>query len=349
MRLQAGPRQSSDSKPWAGIAVFEKNASPAILHPGRKRIIIMAEEKGWNLLVVDDDPDALIAIQQQLSGQPYAVFTAQSGQQGLEIMARRNIQVVLTDLIMPRMNGTEFLRHVQESWPSVIRLMLSRSTNSCDILDAVNAGRIYGFICKPWRRDELFLHILKAFQLFELNRERDELLIRSHRLNRQLIRLNQSLERRFRSREDELENVRLLVESLLKSTDHSSVLERLGEVISRAAEGRRFALYQRHENAFTAVCSSSPLFTASPRLGYEAARKLFEGSVRDYGEWRALFPEGAPVSGEVFCLRRDFEVPAFLIIAANRRPKLPSAVVERIFGIMPLVSLVLQMSPVGEQ
>jgi CheY-like chemotaxis protein len=72
---------------------------------------------GKKIVVIDDDPEIRAAMSRILAGYDYEVFTAEDGSKGLELVAKENPSIVLTDIKMPGMDGIEVLRRVKERSP----------------------------------------------------------------------------------------------------------------------------------------------------------------------------------------------------------------------------------------
>ncbi|HRH81144.1 MAG TPA: EAL domain-containing protein [Thiobacillaceae bacterium] len=123
------------------------------------------EERG--LLLVDDEANILAALRRLLRGEGYRVHTAGSALEGLDILARHPVQVILSDQRMPEMTGTEFLGRVREMYPDTVRIVLSGYTDLETLIQAVNGGAIYKFLTKPWREEQLRDHIRDAFRYHE--------------------------------------------------------------------------------------------------------------------------------------------------------------------------------------
>ena len=116
---------------------------------------------GYGVLVVDDEE----AITESLAltlGSEYPVFTAQSGPEGLEILAREKIALVICDQVMPGMTGVEFFEQVIERNPRALRIMLTGYSDMQSLVRAVNEGQIYRYITKPWEPDELRMNVRRA-------------------------------------------------------------------------------------------------------------------------------------------------------------------------------------------
>jgi diguanylate cyclase (GGDEF)-like protein/PAS domain S-box-containing protein len=123
-----------------------------------------AEQNQKNLLVVDDEPSITSAIHRLLRHEGYRILVAESGLQALELLALNEVQVLLSDQLMPGMNGTELMRRARVISPNTVRLILSGYTDLKTVTDAVNKGFIYKFLTKPWENDELKANIRDAFR-----------------------------------------------------------------------------------------------------------------------------------------------------------------------------------------
>jgi DNA-binding NtrC family response regulator len=129
------------------------------------------------ILLVDDDESILSTIRRELSDEPYELLTATSGKEALEIMAERDVSVIIADFRMPEMDGMELLRITKKEYPKTIRMMISGHANITVLLRAINENIIYKFITKPWKDSEELKSIVKqAISYYNLRRERDLLL-----------------------------------------------------------------------------------------------------------------------------------------------------------------------------
>jgi DNA-binding NtrC family response regulator len=102
----------------------------------------------------------------------YNILTASGGAEGLELMARYEVGVVISDSRMPVMDGAEFLRRVGTIYPDAVRIMLSGYTDLKAVTDAVNTGELYRFLTKPWDDRELIEILRNAFRHYEARRQR---------------------------------------------------------------------------------------------------------------------------------------------------------------------------------
>ncbi|OGR25758.1 MAG: hypothetical protein A2X83_11955 [Desulfuromonadales bacterium GWD2_54_10] len=120
------------------------------------------------LLLVDDEAHVIAALKRMLDGEGYKILAAGSAVEGFELLATNRIGAVVSDMCMPGMNGTEFLRRVKEIYPDIVRIMLSGAADMDSLSDAINHGAIFKFIIKPWEDDLLRLSIRGAFKHYEM-------------------------------------------------------------------------------------------------------------------------------------------------------------------------------------
>ncbi len=123
------------------------------------------------LLIVDDEEKVLRALLRQLSFEGYDVITAPSGEEGLKLLKKEEIPVIISDHKMPHMTGAEFLKEVREQYPNSIRMILSGYADFEAVSDAINEGGIYKFLVKPWDDKTLISHIDKAFEFYQKKKQ----------------------------------------------------------------------------------------------------------------------------------------------------------------------------------
>lgn len=122
------------------------------------------------LLVVDDEASVLKALKRSLKkSSNYIILTANNAEEGLKLLEKNCIAVILSDQRMPKMQGDEFLTLVKEKYPNTIRLMLSGYADFSAVTKALNHGSISKFISKPWDDEELNEIINKAFEQYAIN------------------------------------------------------------------------------------------------------------------------------------------------------------------------------------
>ena len=122
------------------------------------------------VLYVDDEPSNLELFRLQV-GKAFHVCTAKSGNEALELLARQNIWVLLTDERMPGMSGVELLARTLDRWPDVVRIIVSAYSDAARLLAAINRGHAHEYLVKPWDRKELQTCIERAIVIAGRRRE----------------------------------------------------------------------------------------------------------------------------------------------------------------------------------
>lgn len=158
-----------------------------------------------SVLLVDDEPNILSSLRRLLRPAGYHIHVAESGKAGLEILEREHVDLVVSDMRMPEMDGASFLEQVRTRWPEVIRLLLTGYADIGSTIDAINRGEIYRYIAKPWDDNELTLTIRDALERQRLQAENTRLLALTQQQNEALRELNAGLEEKVRQRTEALE------------------------------------------------------------------------------------------------------------------------------------------------
>ncbi|MCP5420919.1 MAG: sigma-54-dependent Fis family transcriptional regulator [Gammaproteobacteria bacterium] len=127
------------------------------------------------LLIVDDEKDILRTLQLTFTSE-YQVYTASSGAEALDILKSQDIALIIADQRMPGMTGVELLERSIQIKPDTVRIILTGYTDTAALIDAINTGRIYQYVTKPWERQDLKLVIKRALESYELGLENQRLL-----------------------------------------------------------------------------------------------------------------------------------------------------------------------------
>ncbi len=164
--------------------------------------------KTHTVLCVDDEKQILSSLRRLLRKEDFNLLTTSNCKEGLDILEKEDVHLVISDQRMPQMSGTEFLSKVKERYPDTIRIVLTGYTEVDTIRDAINKGNIYKFILKPWNDDNIKNEIKKSLEQYDLiqaNRSLNEIIIEK---NNQLEEVNKNLEKKIsiRTRELELKN-----------------------------------------------------------------------------------------------------------------------------------------------
>jgi response regulator RpfG family c-di-GMP phosphodiesterase len=144
------------------------------------------------VLYVDDEENNLISFKATFRIK-YKVFTAISGDEAMKILEAQPIDIIITDQRMPNMTGVEFLEKVVEKYPDTMRILLTGYADMNAVVEAVNKGKIFHYLSKPWNEDELDMTIKRAHETFLAKEEIKE-------MNEKLALTNDQLEFLLRQR-----------------------------------------------------------------------------------------------------------------------------------------------------
>ncbi len=146
------------------------------------------------LLVIDDEPDLVRSVQDLLR-RDYKVLGATRASEGLELIDRERVHIVMSDQCMPDMTGVELLCRVKQTHPDAVRLLFTAYSDLDAVIDAINEGNVYRYISKPWAVEELKATLKQAYEHYQLQEERRLLLIQVQEKNAQLEAANEELRR----------------------------------------------------------------------------------------------------------------------------------------------------------
>lgn len=156
------------------------------------------------LLFVDDEASILSSLRRLFRSEGYRILTAESGAKGLEILEQEQVDLIISDMRMPEMDGAAFLGKVKERWPQVIRILLTGYADITSTIAAINQGEIYRYIAKPWDDNDIILNIRQALEQSRLKAENQRLLALTEKQNHDLRQLNEGLEALVEQRTGEL-------------------------------------------------------------------------------------------------------------------------------------------------
>ncbi|MGZ3235959.1 MAG: response regulator [Burkholderiaceae bacterium] len=166
--------------------------------------VLNSDEKLRTLLLVDDEVNILSSLKRLLRRDGYNILQANSGQEGLALLADNPVDVIVSDQRMPGMTGVEFLREVKKLYPDTVRIVLSGYTELQSVTDAINEGAIYKFLTKPWEDNLIRGHIEDAFKHKELLDENLRLSRELKETNQELASANQKLEELLNRKEQQI-------------------------------------------------------------------------------------------------------------------------------------------------
>jgi response regulator RpfG family c-di-GMP phosphodiesterase len=166
------------------------------------------------VLVVDDDELILKALARILDSAGYEARCYEEPDEALEAIERDAPVVVISDYMMPAMDGITFLKQARLRYPGAVRILCTAAEDFRVALQAVNSGEVYRIIAKPWHQQELLATVNQAAEAARLRRENERLTAEVQRQNGQLREINSRLEEMVRVR------TQALLEGLIAALDY---------------------------------------------------------------------------------------------------------------------------------
>ena len=146
-----------------------------------------------HILIVDDESKILSSLYRTFRPLGYTIYLANSGAEGLQIISKHSVDVVISDMNMPNMSGDEFLSEVANISPKTIRIVLTGFSNMDATINAINEGKISRYIKKPWNNSDIISTIQKAIEEQPINDSRSELTDEHHKLNLKIQNIDSNL------------------------------------------------------------------------------------------------------------------------------------------------------------
>jgi response regulator RpfG family c-di-GMP phosphodiesterase len=258
------------------------------------------------VLIVDDDELILRALARILDASGYETRCYLAPAEALAAIEIDRPTVIISDYMMPEMDGVTFLKAARARAPNAIRILCTAAEDFKVALQAVNAGEVYRIISKPWHQQELVATISQAAEAARLRRENERLTGEVQRQNGQLKEINLRLEEMVRQR------TQALLEGLIAALDYRDA--------ETQWHSRRVSLYARR--------LAQQLGVAEPELTIVEHGALLHDigkiGVRD----RVLLKPG-PLSTDEW-------------VEMKRHPELGWALLQRVDYLRPASIVVLQ-------
>ena len=127
-------------------------------------------KNGKRILLVDDEENARLALSRLLSREGYIVTTVSNGFEALNYLREHDINLIVTDINMPEMDGITFLREANRSFPGINVIMITAYGGVESYIEAINLGAVE-YINKPVRIEELTSILDRIFSLPDQRQE----------------------------------------------------------------------------------------------------------------------------------------------------------------------------------
>ncbi|EFP97473.1 HD domain-containing phosphohydrolase [Vibrio caribbeanicus] len=197
--------------------------------------IVPEEGEKKTLLLLDDEKDILKALTRILRFE-YDVVSFNDGHEALKYLEDHDINIMISDMRMPTMDGAEFLKRAKEFCPNSIRFLLTGYSDMESTIRAVNEGGIHTYLAKPWDNEGIKLTLSKASELFDLRKQKQALTDELQKKNDELGELNNALEQKVKDRTASLLESNKKMEMLLSSRARTfkDILAALSAIIQYA-------------------------------------------------------------------------------------------------------------------
>ncbi|MBN2898123.1 MAG: response regulator [Clostridia bacterium] len=174
----------------------------------------MKDDKN-TVLFVDDEENILRALKRGLNHENYIKFFATSGEAALKVIEQEEIDVIVTDMKMPGMDGLKLLREVMKLSPKTVRIVLSGYTQLPQVLLTINEAKVFKFITKPWDMETEFIGVIReALDYYNTYRENERLkaiVQKKSALYENLIRISDD---RIKYMKQDIKNISSLIDTL---------------------------------------------------------------------------------------------------------------------------------------
>jgi putative nucleotidyltransferase with HDIG domain len=169
---------------------------------------------GDRVLIVDDDELILKALSRILEQAGYEARCYRTPEDALGAIEAEAPVVIISDYMMPTMDGVAFLKAARSRLPGAMRVLCTAAEDFRVALQAVNSGEVFRIISKPWHQTELLNTVQQAAEAAHLRRENERLTVEVQRQNGQLREVNLRLEEMVQQR------TQALLEGLIAALDY---------------------------------------------------------------------------------------------------------------------------------
>ncbi|GAA6145011.1 HD domain-containing phosphohydrolase [Thalassolituus maritimus] len=163
-------------------------------------------DSGATVLLVDDEPMVLSSLRRLLEDDgSLQVYTVESAIEALTLLEEQSVDLIISDMKMPGMDGATFLTQAAERWPDTDRVLLTGYSDVSSAIQAINEGKISQYLSKPWDDEDLLERVNTILSNRNLKRDNERLMAIRDAQNQKLQELTEKQEQIIRSRTEELQ------------------------------------------------------------------------------------------------------------------------------------------------
>jgi type II secretory ATPase GspE/PulE/Tfp pilus assembly ATPase PilB-like protein/FixJ family two-component response regulator len=129
-------------------------------------------EPPFRILIVDDEPNVLSALRRVFRQESYEIVSCCSAVEALARLETESFQLVISDYMMPDMNGGDFLKKARAMHPDMIRIMLTGHADVNAVVGAVKTGAVFKFILKPWNDEDLRVSVAMGLEQYKQKQQK---------------------------------------------------------------------------------------------------------------------------------------------------------------------------------
>ena len=122
------------------------------------------------ILIVDDEKNYLTILSALLEDEGFEVLTAPGGSEALEVYKSSDLDLILTDMKMPKMDGIELLENIKENDPDLPVIMMTAHGTVDKAVEAMQKGA-YTYVLKPFDNERLIIYVKKAISMYQVVKE----------------------------------------------------------------------------------------------------------------------------------------------------------------------------------
>jgi putative two-component system response regulator len=191
-----------------------------------------------SILIVDDEESILNTFKRILADEDYEVHTVTNGSEGLNKLrtTQKPYSLIVSNQRIPEMSGVQFFSQAKNISPDAVRILLTGDADSDSVINAINKGGVHLYFTKPWREEEILLHIKQSLSRVEILAENKRLVELIKIKNEELTELNKTLEKKAN---DGINDLLAQTEKLKESYKKSQIImDGIVKTLSKIVETR---------------------------------------------------------------------------------------------------------------